>query len=62
MLKVIGRYGFTSEKQIHVVCALRSYLHGFVTLKISNSFGLDVDMDERFSLGYKAMLDGLDLR
>lgn len=61
IIKLIAVYEFTEEQNIHIVRALRSYLHGFALLKSQDSFGMPVDIDRSFELGFTGLLDGMQL-
>jgi AcrR family transcriptional regulator len=50
---VLLEYGLSDVEEIHAIRALRSLVHGFVSLEISNGFGLPVNIDESF----EALLD-----
>lgn len=49
VLAILRGYDMNDEEAIHAARALRSALHGFVSLENSGGFGLDVDVDESFS-------------
>jgi AcrR family transcriptional regulator len=48
IVAVLRGYGLEGEPAIHAVRAIRSALHGFVTLEREGGFGLPVDIDESF--------------
>lgn len=48
VLAVLAGYGVHGETAIHAVRALRSALHGFVSLEAAGGFGLPLDVDESF--------------
>lgn len=45
---VMAGYELHGDDAVDAVRALRSALHGFVTLEVSNGFGLPVDVDRSF--------------
>ncbi|MDH3250080.1 MAG: WHG domain-containing protein [Acidimicrobiia bacterium] len=49
VLAILRGYHMNEDEAIHAARALRSALHGFVSLENSGGFGLDVDIDESFS-------------
>lgn len=56
---VLAGYGLTGDDSIDAIRALRSTLHGFVTLETSGGFGLPVDIGrsfERLVAGLQTML------
>lgn len=50
----------TEEESIHAVRALRSALHGFVTLEIHHGFGLEVSTDESFAKMVDTFVSGIE--
>jgi AcrR family transcriptional regulator len=48
VLAVLAGYGLTGDDALHAVRALRSVLHGFVSLEASGGFGLPLALDESF--------------
>jgi AcrR family transcriptional regulator len=54
---VLAAYGLHGDDAIDAVRALRSTLHGFVTLESAGGFGLPVDVDR----SYERLVDGLVL-
>lgn len=49
VLAVLRGFGLEGDAAIHATRALRSALHGFVSLESIGGFGLDVDVDESFA-------------
>lgn len=47
-LAVMSGYGLSGDDAIHAVRALRSAVHGFVTIETTGGFGLDLSTDESF--------------
>lgn len=58
-LAVLTGFGLEGENAIHATRAVRSALHGFVTLEMSGGFGLDVSTDESFSRLLGLLVHGL---
>jgi AcrR family transcriptional regulator len=50
---VLEPYGLSDEDEIHVIRALRSLAHGFVSLELAGGFGIPVDLNE----SYQRLLD-----
>jgi AcrR family transcriptional regulator len=48
VLAVLAGYGLDGDDALHAVRALRSVLHGFVSLEALGGFGLPLDLDESF--------------
>ncbi|HXD64477.1 MAG TPA: TetR-like C-terminal domain-containing protein [Solirubrobacteraceae bacterium] len=55
-LAVLNGYGITGDAAIHAVRAVRSALHGFVSLEREGGFGIPLSLDESFA----TLLDMLD--
>lgn len=53
---VLRGYALTDDAAIHAARAVRSALHGFVSLETGAGFGIDLDLDESFAL-LVSMLD-----
>lgn len=47
-LAMVETLGVTGEEAIYTVRALRSAIHGFVSLEAAGGFGLPLDLDESF--------------
>lgn len=56
ILAVLAGYGVTGERAIHAVRAIRSALHGFVSLEREGGFGISLSQDESFA----TLVDMLD--
>lgn len=56
IVAVLRGYSLTGERAIHAVRAIRSALHGFVSLEREGGFGLPVDVDESYD-NLVSMLD-----
>jgi len=48
IVAVLRGYGLDGEQAIHAVRAIRSSLHGFVSLEREGGFGLPIDIDDSF--------------
>ena len=59
VLRVLTAYRLTGDDAIHTVRLLRSMLHGFVSLEITNGFGLPLDVDETFHRLIGAMIQSV---
>ena len=53
---VLAGYGITGDAAIHTVRAVRSALHGFVSLEREGGFGLPLSLDE----SYATLVDMID--
>ncbi len=51
---VLAEFGLSGDDTIHAIRALRSVLHGFVSLEAAGGFALPQDLDESF----RRMVDG----
>jgi AcrR family transcriptional regulator len=49
VLAVLRGYGLAGDDAIHATRALRSALHGFVSLEAQGGFGLPLDLDQSFA-------------
>lgn len=56
MVAVLRGYGLEGEDAIHAVRAIRSALHGFVSIEDEGGFGLPVAIDE----SYERLVDMID--
>jgi AcrR family transcriptional regulator len=59
VLAVLAAYGLSGGEAIHTTRALRSALHGFVTLEAGGGFGMPLDLDESFRRLVRLFLLGL---
>ncbi len=48
IVAVLRGYGLEGERAIHAVRAIRSALHGFVSLEREGGFGMPVDVDDSY--------------
>lgn len=56
---VLQDLGAESSQAVHLIRALRSTLHGFVTLERDYGFGIPVDVDESFDTAVDIVIDGI---
>lgn len=59
VLAVLDGYGLSGEDAIHAVRAIRSAIHGFLTLEATGGFGLNVSTDESFHRLIALLVRGL---
>jgi AcrR family transcriptional regulator len=59
LLAVLRGYGLEGDDAIHAARAVRSALHGFVTLEAGGGFGIPVELDESFDRMVAALARGL---
>jgi AcrR family transcriptional regulator len=59
LLAILRGYGLEGEDAIHAARAVRSALHGFVSLETTGGFGLPVSLDESFGRMVAALARGL---
>ena len=59
VVAVLAAYGLQGTDAIHAVRALRSALHGFVTLETTGGFGIPLDLDESYRRLVNVMIRGL---
>jgi AcrR family transcriptional regulator len=59
VLAVVESFGLEGEDSIHAVRALRSAVHGFVTLEVAGGFGLPLDLDESFRRLIEMIIRGM---
>lgn len=57
--QVMALYGLEGDAAIHAVRAIRSLLHGFVTLERQGGFGIPLDLDVTFRLMVDTFLAGV---
>jgi len=60
-LAVLAGYGLHDEAALHAVRALRSIVHGFVSLEKNGGFALSLDRDESFRLLLQMFITGVKL-
>lgn len=59
IVAVLAAYGLEGDDAVHTVRALRSFLHGFVSLEMGGGFGLPLDLDESFRHLLQIFIAGL---
>ena len=59
LLAVLRGYGLEGDAAIHAARAVRSALHGFVSLEAGGGFGIPVDLDESYDRMVRALARGL---
>jgi AcrR family transcriptional regulator len=57
---IVGGWGIEDEDAVHAVRAVRSALHGFVTLEAAGGFGTSADRDESFARLVRTIASGLE--
>jgi len=60
MLAVLRAWDLDGDDAIHAVRAVRSAIHGFVTLEIDGGFGIPLDLDESFDRMIAMLAGGFD--
>ena len=60
-MSVLVAYDLHTDAALHTVRGLRSIVHGFVSLEISGSFGLPLDLDESYQRLLHTFINGLHL-
>lgn len=56
---ILQKYGLSETGEINAIRALRSLVHGFVSLELSGGFGLPVDIDTSFQSLVDMFIRGL---
>ncbi|HEX8918326.1 MAG TPA: TetR-like C-terminal domain-containing protein [Chloroflexota bacterium] len=59
VVRVLEGYGPQGNDALHAVRALRSVLHGFVSLEAAGAFGLPLDLDTSYQRLVDLFIDGL---
>ncbi len=59
VLAVVESLGLSGADAIHAVRALRSAVHGFVSIEIAGGFGLPLDLDESFRRLIEVLIHGI---
>jgi hypothetical protein len=59
LLAILRGYGLEGDDAIHAARAVRSALHGFVSLEAAGGFGLPVELDASFERMVGALARGL---
>lgn len=60
MTAVLNPFALNAHNLIHAIRAVRSIVHGFVSLEIAGGFGLPQDRDESFQLLLNLCVKGLE--
>lgn len=53
--KVISVFQLSEDENIHFIRVLRAYLHGFSSLDVNHSFGMDINIQESFDYGLRCL-------
>lgn len=59
VVQAVSAYGVQGDAALHAVRAVRSLLHGFVSLEKQGGFGLPLDLDVTFRLMVETFLAGV---
>lgn len=59
ILAVLRSFDLDERQAIHTARAIRSSIHGFVSLEIAHGFGLETDIDESFEWMITALIEVL---
>ena len=59
---ILADLGITGDAAIHVIRALRAYLHGFIDLERRGGFGMPQRIEASFERGLALLVDGLARR
>jgi len=59
MVGVLKPFSIVGDQALHVVRALRSMAHGFVSLELLGGFGLPLDLDWSYQTMLQVFLEGL---
>lgn len=59
VVAVLSGYGIEGDEAVHATRAVRSALHGFVTLETQHGFGLPQSLDETYARLVAMLHDGL---
>ncbi len=62
VLAALAGMGLEGEAAIHATRAVRSAIHGFVSLETTSGFGLNVDVDASFDMLVDVVVGGLEAR
>lgn len=57
---LIGEFGLVGEDALHATPAVRSAIHGFITLEAAGAFGMGIDVDQSFDWMLRMLATGLD--
>jgi len=57
---VLERYHLNEVAEVHAIRALRSMLHGFISLELAGGFGMPINLEESFHVLVRLLIFGLD--
>lgn len=57
---VLERYHLDEVAEVHAIRALRSVLHGFISLELAGGFGMPINLEESFHVLVRLLVLGLD--
>ncbi|HEV8190853.1 MAG TPA: TetR-like C-terminal domain-containing protein [Ktedonobacterales bacterium] len=57
---VLARYRLDDVAEVHAIRALRSMLHGFISLELAGGFGMPVNIEESFHVLVRLFIIGLE--
>ena len=60
VVAVVGGWGIEDDDALHAVRAIRSALHGFVTIEAAGGFGIPLDLDVSYERLVRTLAAGLD--
>jgi Tetracyclin repressor-like, C-terminal domain len=56
---ILAAYQLQADDALHAVRALRSIMHGFITLELAGGFGLPLDLNESYRRLIELFIAGL---
>lgn len=59
VVAIVGAWGLRDEDALHAVRAIRSALHGFVTIEAAGGFGIPLDLDVSYARLVQTLAAGL---
>jgi hypothetical protein len=62
IMRILTDVGIDGDDAVHVVRALRSYLHGFVDLERRGGFGMPQKLETSFEIGLELFTEGIGAR
>jgi Tetracyclin repressor-like, C-terminal domain len=60
VVAVVGGWGIEGDDALHAVRAIRSAVHGFVTIEAAGGFGIPLDLDVSYERLVRTLAAGLD--
>ncbi len=60
--RVLTEVGISGDDAVHVVRALRSFLHGFIDLERRGGFGMPQKLETSFEIGLELFTEGIGAR